>query len=157
MDIHLRESMAADVPRLQQLFYDTVQQVNRRDYSAQQIQIWSSFAWDDQGWRDRLSNQHVIVAAIAHQIVGFASLEPEGHVDLFFVHAQHQGQGVGARLLAHLEAQAQQTQLPRLYTEASITARPFFERNGFKVTEEEFVKLQGVTFQRYRMEKKLAL
>jgi GNAT superfamily N-acetyltransferase len=43
------------------------------------------------------------VAEINRQIVGFADLEPDGHVDMLFVHAEHQGKGIARALLAHIE------------------------------------------------------
>lgn len=43
-----------------------------------------------------------------------------------------------------------------VFTEASITARPFFERNGFEVIEAQDVELRGETFRNYRMAKALS-
>src|SRR3974390_735669 len=41
--------------------------------------------------------------------------------------------------------------LSDLFTEASKVARPFFERHGFHVTEEQDIEIGGVVFQRYGM------
>ncbi len=43
----------------------------------------------------------------------------------------------------------------RLHTEASITARPFFERCGFLLVAEQTVALRGQQFVNFRMEKPL--
>ena len=40
-----------------------------------------------------------------------------------------------------------------LFTEASLTARPFFERQGFRVTEEQTVLRRDVSFRRYAKRK----
>lgn len=153
VDILLRKGSTADLPQLQQLFYDTVQQVNCTDYDAEQIQVWSSYAWKDDLWIERMSTQHFVLAVVDGAIAGFTSLETDGHIDLFFIHVEYQGRGIGSRLLTHLETLVQKEHGSKLYAEVSITARPFFEYQGFQVIEEETVTLQGVSFQRYRMEK----
>lgn len=45
--------------------------------------------------------------------------------------------------------------LGRIFTEASITARPFFERQGFRVVREQTVSRQGVSMINFVMEKDL--
>jgi putative acetyltransferase len=40
-----------------------------------------------------------------------------------------------------------------LFTEASITAKPFFQRMGFSVVKEQEVSRRGETFINYAMEK----
>ena len=66
-----------------------------------------------------------------------------------------QGRGVGAALLARVEARARRLGLRRLATEASITARPFFQARGFRVIAEQQVRRRCATFVNYRMEKSL--
>lgn len=46
--------------------------------------------------------------------------------------------------------------LARLFTEAGITARPFFEARGFVVLAPQVVTCRGVEFVNYRMERVLA-
>ncbi|MBT7088103.1 GNAT family N-acetyltransferase, partial [bacterium] len=41
----------------------------------------------------------------------------------------------------------------RVYTEASITAKPFFEKRGFKVIKEQQVEKRGVKLTNFQMEK----
>ena len=40
-------------------------------------------------------------------------------------------------------------------TAASITSRPFFERQGYLVLEEQTVERRGIRLRRYLMEKKI--
>ena len=74
----------------------------------------------------------VTVAEESQRPVGFAELEPDGHIDRVYVSADRQRRGIGRQLLAALIAEARRVGLARLFTEASITARPFFESQGFK-------------------------
>ena len=58
-------------------------------------------------------------------------------------------------LLDRIEAMAREQGLHRLFTEASITARPVFEHRGFHVEAAQDVALRGQTFRNYRMAKAL--
>jgi len=46
-----------------------------------------------------------------------------------------------------------QLQLTHLLTAASITAKPFFEKMGFSVVQEQSVSRRGETLTNYLMEK----
>nr|WP_232630084.1 GNAT family N-acetyltransferase [Methylobacterium sp. Leaf118] len=61
--------------------------------------------------------------------------------------------GVARALVAAAEAHAVALGLDGLTTEASLTARPFFEAVGFRVLAEETVERGGQRFRRYRMRK----
>ena len=93
------------------------------------------------------------VAAQGEGVLGFAEFEGDGHIDTLYVHHEYQGCGIATRLLETIEAEARRLGLARLYTEASITARPFFERRGFSVVTPQRVEVRGQTFRNYRMEK----
>ena len=58
-------------------------------------------------------------------------------------------------MLSALIAEARRVGLARLFTEASITARPFFEAHGFTVLAAQVVTCRGVEFVNYRMERRL--
>ena len=144
-----------DAPALLDLFRDTIRQVNRRDYSAEQIRAWASEAIDPGEWAARFEDRFVIVAWDEGRPVGFIELEPDGHIDRMFVAAEWTGRKIGSVLLAVVVAEARTRELARLFVEASITARPFFERHGFVTLAEQTVLLRGVEFINYRMERHL--
>ncbi len=54
-----------------------------------------------------------------------------------------------------LEGEARRRILTSLLTEASITARPFFERQGFVMLQEQMVKRRGVEMINYHMIKNI--
>ena len=60
-------------------------------------------------------------------------------------------------LLAEVERRAKERTVPALWTNASITARPFFERHGFVVVSEQHPVIRGVPMRNYRMRKELAI
>ena len=154
--ITLRPYRPADAPALLALFRDTIRRVNSRDYSPAQIAAWASDDIDTAGWFERFTGRFVPVAEEDGRPVGFAELEPDGHIDRVYVSADHQRRGIGQLLLAAVVAEAQRVGLTRLFTEASITARSFFESQGFAVLAPQVVTCRGAEFVNYRMERVLA-
>jgi putative acetyltransferase len=154
--VTLRLYRPEDAPVLLALFRDTIRRVNSRDYSPAQIEAWASDDIDTVSWFGRFSGRFVPVAEEAGRPVGFAELEPDGQIDRVYVSADHQRRGIGEELLAALIAEARRAGLVRLFTEASITARPFFEAQGFTVLAAQVVTCRGAEFVNYRMERILA-
>ncbi len=76
-------------------------------------------------------------------------------MDMMYVHARCQGKGVASALLSHLESVARSMGIQELYTEASITARLFFERRGFQLVEQQLASIRGQNFINFRMKKRL--
>lgn len=151
--IQIRSMQPGDELEMRSLFYHTVHQVNSRDYTPEQIQVWASSANDQARWQALPHSSQVLVADQGGKVVGFTNLEADGHIDMFFVHHAHQGQGVGKGLMQALESLTHSQQIERLYSEVSITAKPFFLKHGFWVVTEEQVERQGVWFTRFAMEK----
>lgn len=75
---------------------------------------------------------------------------------MMFVHPHYQGLGVASLLLKTLEAAGREQGLLLITTEASLTARPFFEKRGFDVIASQAVQKRGQTLRNFRMEKRLA-
>jgi len=153
--ITLRPYEPADAPALLALFRDAIRRVNSRDYNPEQIAAWASDDIDPRAWANRFANRYAIVAEIDGALAGFTELEPDGHIDRFYVSADHQRFGVGKALLDALVAEAHRTDISRLYTEASITASPFFASQGFNVVAPQTVVVRGVEFVNFRMERQL--
>ena len=154
--ITLRPYRQDDAPALLALFRDTIRRVNRRDYSPTQIAAWASDDIDTVSWFRRFHGRFVPMAEESDRPVGFAELETNGHIDRVYVSADHQRRGIGRQLLGAVVAEASRVGLARLFTEASITARSFFEAHGFVVLSPQVVTCRGAEFVNYRMERVLA-
>jgi putative acetyltransferase len=149
----IRLFRSEDAAQVAKLFHDTVREVNRRDYSIAQVQAWSPDDLDFRDWATVCSQRFTYVAEQSGVIVGFGELLPEGQIDCFYCHKDYQRQGVGRAVYQAIETKARELQLERLWTEASITAQPFFRSIGFSVIREQQVERRGETFTNYRMEK----
>jgi putative acetyltransferase len=150
-----RRFRAEDAAAIVALFRDTIRRVNRKDYSAEQVRAWAPDEIDVASWAEKLANRYSVVVELDGVILGFGDIEDDGHLDHLFVHADHQGGGVGRLLLNVLEAEAHRCGIGRLFTEASITARPFFEHCGYALIAKQVVVCRGVEFVNFRMDKRL--
>jgi len=106
-------------------------------------------------WHAAMLARNSIVATIGSELAGFSDVSPDGYVDMMFVSPRHQRAGVARRLLAHLEAHARSVGASALSVDASITARPFFERHGFTVEAEQHPVKAGVELTNYKMRREL--
>lgn len=95
----------------------------------------------------------VFVSRDSSGIIGFASFSPAGILDHLYVHKDRQQRGVGAELCRRVEEEARKLGLPRIETAASITARPLFERCGYRTIAAQIVRFNGVEFSNFKMEK----
>jgi putative acetyltransferase len=151
----IRPYQPQDAAQIAQLFHDTVHHINIRDYSSSQVQAWAPDNLDFRNWVEVCLSRYVYVADDDGLIIGFGELELDGHIDCFYCHKDYQRRGVGRKIYQAIEEKALSLGLIRLFTEASITARPFFQNMGFVVVTEQQVSRRGETFINYAMEKKL--
>jgi len=153
--IALRPFHAADGASLARLFQASVRVLAATDYSASQLRAWAPDTMDEDKFGKRCASKTTWVAEIADRIAGFSDLEADGHIDMLYVHPDFRRQGVARALLERVELSARALDVRRLYTEASITARPVFETQGFRVTVPQLVTVRGESMTNYRMEKRL--
>lgn len=151
----LRQGQTNDLTELQKLFVDTITTICTADYDKQQIEVWISSVEDKQRWDEILTKQFVLVAQHADKIVGFATLDNGNYFDFLYVHKDHQRQGIAQRLLDGIETEARRLKQTVLTSDVSKTARPFFEKNNFKVLTEQIVNRKGVNLTNYKMTKTL--
>ena len=90
------------------------------------------------------------VAVEDGKIIGFGDIDDDGYLDRLFVHKDHQRREAASALCRELENAASFVRIP---THASITARPFFEKRGYRVLKEQQAERDGVLLTNYLMEK----
>lgn len=151
----VRRYKIGDTEAIMQLFYDTIHEVNIRDYTKPQLDAWTSVNMDVEVWMNSLKSKLTYVAEEDNKIVGFGELEANGHIDRFYCHKDFQGQRVGTKILEQIELTAKNLEIPKLFVEASITAKPFFERRGFLVVKKQEVERRGQKLINFVMEKLL--
>lgn len=136
------------------IFLRAIREVASKHYDAAQIAAWAKVD-EPEVWAQYRASRPTWLAMNGPLPVGFADLKPDGCLDMMFVDPDHQGKGIASLLLATVEKAARDQGLQRIFTEASLTARPFFERRGFVVLAAQHVQKRGQTLANFRMEKML--
>lgn len=152
----IRPYVAGDEAQLQEVFYQAVHQTAAADYSAEQLAVWAPAAQDMDQWAARMRAIQPFVAEIDGKVCGYADVQPDGYIDHFFVAPGAGRRGVGSTLMRRIHDVALAGKLPRLYSNVSLTARPFFEKFNFNVDEAQVVVVRGMRFNNFRMSKQLA-
>ncbi len=145
----IRAYQPSDCKELTELFYHTVHTVNAKDYTKAQLDAWATGQVELEKWDQSLQAHFSLVAVDDGIIVGFGDIDQTGYLDRLFVHAEHQGQGIATAICDRLEGAVQGD----IETHASITARPFFEKRGYRVTKEQQVERQGLLLTNFVMVK----
>jgi putative acetyltransferase len=150
--MQIRDYQAKDADEIAELFYDTVHAITSPEYSAAELEAWAPTPPDYSRWRARLAdNMERYLACREERIIGFIELEDDGHIDCFYTHKDYQRQGVGRALYAHLVAQADLRGISDFHVEASPIARPFFEREGYRLLKENRIERFGQVLKNYSM------
>ncbi|MBI2517897.1 MAG: GNAT family N-acetyltransferase [Opitutae bacterium] len=152
----LRPYRPEDAPALAQLFRETIHTVNRRDYTPAQVEAWAPAQIDLARWQAKLASEEVVVAEVGGELAGFCSWTADGYLNFIFVHHAQQRKGIAAALYTAAEQALRAQGLARIHTQASVTAQPFFARQGFTVVKHQLVHVRGVDLPNAVMEKSLA-
>lgn len=150
--INIRNVITQDIPFLLHVFERSVRQTCTSDYSSQQIEAWVKKGLDEERWRERIKTHYFIVAETADSgIMGFSSLTEEAYLDVLFVAPEFQGRKIASSLVDKIKTKAISSGRKRISTHASITARPFFEQQGFRIAEENTRYLFDIPIMNYHM------
>lgn len=116
------------------MYTSAIIQTANADYDAEQIAAWVGPELADLSeWDARRKAASTFVAIVDEQVVGFADLLEDGLLDMLFVHHEYVGRGIARQLVDTVKLEAATAGLSALRTCASRTARPVFERFGFRL------------------------
>ena len=102
---------------------------------------------DFKKWNESLQEHFSVVAVDDEIIVGFGDIDKTDYLDRLYVHAAYQGKGIATAICNQLEQAVE----GNIITHASITAKPFFEKRGYKLVKEQQVERQGIFLTNYVM------
>ena len=71
--MEIREYRESDLEAIVRLFYDTVHNINIRDYSSAQIEVWTA-GIDMERWNSTLSEHLSLVALDGSVVIGFGAV-----------------------------------------------------------------------------------
>jgi len=152
--IIIRHYCTEDTQALANIYYNTIHRINIQHYTKEQVDEWApTSSLETEGWAKKFSRTKPIIAVVEDEIVGFAAFESNGHIDCFFCHHDWIGKGVGSALMKEILQRAKNNPIHHIFSEVSITARQFFEKNGFKVVAEHISVRNGIERKGFKMER----
>lgn len=150
-----RTAVFSDLEEMKQLYADTIQCVCNSDYNEEEREEWSSSVNQTDRWNEMIKKQYVLIAEINSQIAGFAALKDENYIDFFYVHKDFQRMGIAQELLNKIQDRASGSGTEVLTSDISITAKPFFEKNGFAAEARQENIRGNLVLVNYKMKKNL--
>ncbi|PAJ76283.1 histone acetyltransferase [Pseudoalteromonas sp. NBT06-2] len=140
---------------LTDVFYDSVHSINTLIYSIEQKHAWAPLPINYLKWANRFNIKKPFILTINNEVAGFIELESDGHIDCTYVTPKFERKGVATKLLKHAMYIAKKNGLKELYVEASIVAKPLFEKFGFMVENENKVNMNNIILLNYSMRVRL--
>ena len=151
-DIKLREYRPDDCGEVYSLFCNTIHSINTADYTPVQLDAWAPKDVDLHAWNQRLlRNDYAVVAELNGVIVGIGSADGAGYFDLLYVHKDYKRMGVATLIANDIEKYLYRKGAQIMTTDASITAKPFFEKRGYVVLKQQSVESKGQILTNYKM------
>lgn len=88
--MRLRIALVSDLPDLQKIYVETIEEICSLDYNQAQIDVWKSTVENTARWKIVMEEQLVIVAERNNKIVGFGTLRDGNYIDFFYIHKNFQ-------------------------------------------------------------------
>jgi putative acetyltransferase len=129
--VRIRRALPGDIDAIYRTHCDSVEKLCGGEYDARQIAMWMD-GRSPAGYLDAIARGELWVAEL-DGIVGFAEIEGN-EMSKLFVAGDHSGQQIGARLLDCALAAIAAGGASHARLEATLTAVPFYERQGFRRT-----------------------
>lgn len=176
-NFHLRTAVTGDIPAIIKMYQDTVRNVNAKDYSPAEIDVWAGGAENKARWEAAIGEQYFVIAEDCNTplpldqtcglksslpsqegnkiITGFASLAKDGYLDFMYVSKDHQRMGIASMLLDAIERKAYEQKNKEIYSHVSKTAKGFFLKRRYEHVRDIEDPYRGVIFINALMIKKL--
>lgn len=154
-NVSFRKAKIGDISKITNLFRNTINSVNSKHYSPQEIKAWSDGADNIDNWRLRIDTHHFTLAEINAQLAGMMSITSSGYLDVIYVHEDYQGKGIASSLLNKAEQYALAQGHAQITSDVSITAKPFFLHKGFEIIRPQLVLCRGVVLRNYTVSKQI--
>lgn len=145
-----------DLEAITNLFKQTILKVAKNHYSPQEIASWSEGAKNTDNWLKRIDTHYYLLVKIEDTLVGMASLDKSGYLDVIYVHHDYQGHGIASDLLSKMEEKAKTDGHQAITSDVSITAKPFFIHKGYSIVKPQLVLCRGVVLRNYNVSKNLS-
>ena len=132
----IRRFEEKDAKKVSELIVETLRKTNIKDYSADLIENYVN-NFHPENVLKRASWTHFYVAEEKGNIIGCGAIAPywdkvdESSLFTIFISPEHQGKGIGQKIIEILEKDEYFLRAKRIEIPASITAVPFYKKMGY--------------------------
>ena len=141
--MEFREYKNTDLHAVMDLFYVTVHEVNKNDYSEEQLDAIAPKDANEYHWEKSLEKNHTIVVEEDDKLIAFGNIGKTGYLDRLYVHPDYLRKGIASKLVEELEEYAKKHGSHVINVTSSITSKAFFESKGYAVIEEQINERRG--------------
>jgi len=106
----------------------------RRSVFIEEQQVPEELEWDD----DDKTSVHVLVTD-NNTPIATGRIKMDGHIGRMAVLKEYRNKGIGSDMLKALINFSKTLKMKTVYLHAQITAVPFYEKHGFKISSDEFM------------------
>ncbi len=151
--IKIRIFKLSDAVSLARLHRGTICSINKKDYSQKEIAAWSGRT-SAKRFRNLAKLNARYIALRNNKIVGFGDYKNNELMGLY-IHKNVIGKGIGTKLLKKIGREVYDNGKRTLRCISTITARSFYEKNGFKVIRKTIHKIKDQKLAVFLMRKRL--
>jgi GNAT superfamily N-acetyltransferase len=141
-----------DHAAIAEIFTKAIHEIASEVYSEEQCLAWSDRKVNYQRWKNRCELKRPFVYVADSDIAGFLELDTDGHIDCAYIHPKYKRKGIMTMLVKHAVDTCFTHDISRIYVDASICAKPMFEKIGFTTIQKNIVNIKGVELLNYKME-----
>lgn len=153
--LSFRPCLPKDAETLAALFVESILTLGEDYYSESQLAAWASRVEDTEAFAANLGAMTTILAETEGEIVGFASLKDDKHIEMLYVLPDAARQGIGKALVNVMELLAQKRGAESLSVDASEVAVPLFEKLGYEAQKRNTVMVEDEWLANTTMKKAL--
>lgn len=151
--IKIRRFKLSDAVSLARLHRGTIRSINKKDYSQKEIAAWSGRT-SAKRFRNLAKLNARYVALRNNKIVGFGDYKNNELMGLY-IHKNFIEKGIGTQLLKEIEREVYADGKRTLTCISTITARSFYEKNGFKTMKKTVHEIKDQKLVVFLMRKRL--
>lgn len=149
--VSVRLAKPQDIKTLIKIQFDAIKILGEKDYNEEQLE-----ALLKSKSKARNSGEHIFIAEINSQPVGFAALSYSFNtIDAVFVDPDFARRGVGSKLLEILEQEALKHKVPILWVCSSLTGHDFYQANGYRTIRKTVFSLYSIYIPCIQMKKRI--
>lgn len=146
----IRPIKISDLKTVEELISNTITTINSKDYHREIIDFMLKV--DPFRPRNTKNEREYFICVDNNGIYGIIWAK-ENEIKTFFVNTLFQGKWIGTVLLLYIEKHINNKGFNNIKVYSSLSAKSFYENNGYKIIKKDISKINKEAMIRYHMEK----